>query len=532
MPSRWMIPATVLAIFLCPPHFGFAQAKQERESRRDTRILQIQNLIQAHNLSEANRQLMEAKKEYPTDAGFDNLLGIVEAQQGDYDSAEISFSRAVKREPNFTRAYLNLGRLYQEYVAADPQARRKALNVYRKVLRYEPGNAEAHYQSAVLLLQQGEYRDSLDHLSHLPREMQDAAQTLSVACADYAGLGNHRGADEAVAQLTAAHDFSEPDAEQALRGLTAGKRDDLIVSLLESLQNRQQLPPALLHSLGSAYERTNKLAEARAAFEKCFTAENTSVALLLELARVAHEQKDYQGSLGYLAHARDLEPNNALVHYYFGVVCVNLNLIAEARNSFEKAVKLEPENADYNYAMGAASAFGHDPAEAVPYFQKYLKLKPQDQRGRLAMGAALFRAKDYDAAVPWLKESTAISETATKAHYYLGAVALEEGRLDEALIQIQEALKAEPDYADALAELGRYYLMRRDYQQAEKQIQHALKIEPDHYAANFHLLTLYTRTKDPRQEAQAERFEELKKLLAEKTQEFLRLVEVRPLEAP
>ena len=43
---------------------------------------------------------------------------------------------------------------------------------------------------------------------------------------------------------------------------------------------------------------------------------------------------------------------------------------------------------------------------------------------------------------------------------------------------------------------------------------------------------LYTRTKDSRQEAQAKRFEELKNLLAERSQEFLRIVEVRPLETP
>ena len=43
---------------------------------------------------------------------------------------------------------------------------------------------------------------------------------------------------------------------------------------------------------------------------------------------------------------------------------------------------------------------------------------------------------------------------------------------------------------------------------------------------------LYTRTKDARQESQAKRFDELKKQLAEKTQEFLRIVDVRPFENP
>jgi tetratricopeptide (TPR) repeat protein len=109
---------------------------------------------------------------------------------------------------------------------------------------------------------------------------------------------------------------------------------------------------------------------------------------------------------------------------------------------------------------------------------------------------------------------------------------LQEHRLDVARIELELALKGKPDYADALAELGQYYLMQKDYSQAENQIRRALKIDPDHYSANFYLLTLYSRTGDARQEAQSKRFDDLKKLLAEKMQEFLRIVEVRPLETP
>jgi Tfp pilus assembly protein PilF len=83
-----------------------------------------------------------------------------------------------------------------------------------------------------------------------------------------------------------------------------------------------------------------------------------------------------------------------------------------------------------------------------------------------------------------------------------------------------------------LAQLGQYYLVRKDYAQAELQLRRALEIDPDHYSANFFLLTLYTRTGDPRREAQAKHFEELKILLNEKTQELLRIVEVRPFENP
>ena len=519
----------VLLLLSAEVHGVSAQAGQQS---REQKILQIQQLIENQDFVQADQQLTEATKEFPADSGFDNLRGILAAQQGNYALAEQSFHQAVARSPKFTNAYLNLGRLYQEHAPVDPEALRKALRVYGRVLQFNSTNPEANYQSAALLLKLGQYQSSLNHIAQLPHATQINSQTLSIACADYAGLGNRQGADEVGAQLVANPDFSEADARQALPGLLAGHRDDLSISLLEALQNRQPLSPEMQHALGLAYERTGHLLEARAALEKSATRDTLSVNLLLELARVAHKLRDYQGTLGYLAHARDLEPSNAKLHYYFGLVCVDLNLVAEARNSFEKAVKLEPENPSYNYAMGATSAYRHDPAEAVPYFEKYLKLKPQDPRAKLALGDALFRAKDYDAATPWLNEAAKTAETAAMAHYYLGSIALQERRSHQALRELNLALKVKPDYADALAELGQFFLTQKDYPQAEKHLRRALQLDPDHFSANFYLLTLYTRVADSRREEQAKRFEDLQKLRDAQMQDFLRIVEVRPFEAP
>jgi tetratricopeptide (TPR) repeat protein len=524
--------ALSFAIVLCVAPVALADSGQNTTRAREQSILKIQQLIENHDFLQASRLLGEAAKTFPGDAGLENLRGVIAAQQGDYKEAENSFHQAIKHSPKFTAAYLNLGRLYQENSAEDPQARRKALEVYKRVLEYEATNTEAHYQSAVLLLQTGAYQKSLDHVERLPADVRSSAQTLSIVCADYAALGNGKGADSVATELAVNPDLSEVDVQQALPGLIAGKREDLIISLLEALQKHHAPSPEMMRTFGLAYEHTGKLAEARAALEKSATRETLSVRLLMELARVAHKQKDYQGALGYLAHARDLEPNNAKLHYYFGLVCVDLNLVAEARNSFEKAVQLDPENAAYNYAMGATSAFRHDPAEAVPYFEKYLKLKPGDARAKLALGDAFYRAKDYETAAPWLREAAKAPETAASAHYYLGSIALQERRLDEAFNELGQALKAKPEYADARAELGQYYLTRKDYTNAEKQIRSALSIEPGHFSANFYLLTLYTRTGDSRREEQAKRWEELQRLRDEKTQEYLRIVEVRPYDTP
>jgi tetratricopeptide (TPR) repeat protein len=529
MRQRWPIPVVALAALFCAT---FLLAGQDQQRVRDRTIRQIQRLIESQDLAGATKLLDEAMKEFPGDSGFDNLRGVIEAQRGNRKAAETSFSRAVRRSTQFTAAYLNLGRLYQENSANDPQSAQKALEVYARLLEYEPGNEEANYQSAAILLQQGKFQESLERLSKLSEEVQGRAQALSIFCADYAGTGNPQAADDAAARLLADPEFSEADAQQVLPGATSGKRDDLAILLLEGLQKHQTLSSPLLHALGMAYARTNRWADARAALEKSATGKDLSVPLLLELARIAHQQRDYKGSLGYLAHARDLAPENASIHYDFGLVCLDLELLAEAGNAFEKAVKLEPENASFNFAMGSVAAFRHDPAEAVPFFQKYLQLKPEDPRGKLALGTALFRAKDYDAALPWLAQAVDTPDTAIAAHYYLGAIALQQRRLDDAFSQLQLALKAKPDYTNALAELGQYYLMQKDYAQAETYIRRALEFDPDYLAANLYLLTLYTRTQDSRREEQAKHFEELQKLRDEKAQELMRIVEVRPFETP
>jgi tetratricopeptide (TPR) repeat protein len=264
--------------------------------------------------------------------------------------------------------------------------------------------------------------------------------------------------------------------------------------------------------------------------EQAFSSLGSSTDILLDLARVGQEQTDYKGSLGYLAHAEDLNPKDATIPYYFGILCLQLNLLAEAQRAMGKALALDPDNPSYNYSMGAVSVFSEGPEQAIPYFQKYLRLKPQDPRGKLALGAAYVRAKNYEAGLPLLRESTSHSETASTAHYYLGRILNEEGNPQGAIQELQLSLKSNPDYPDALAELGRSLLTKKEYRQAQGELDHALALSPDHYQANLNLLLLYTKIGDARRDSQSQRVEELKKAAEEKSQELSRIIAIRPFD--
>ncbi|HEV2493406.1 MAG TPA: tetratricopeptide repeat protein [Terriglobia bacterium] len=506
---------------LIAPSMASALARSRAQA-----FTEIQQLIQQGSLAEAERQLTEALKEFPKDAALHDLRGVVEAEKQNYHSAESEFRKAIELDPLLAGAYLNLGHLYQQNGADDRDAAQKALAVYEKLLGFDPGNVEANYQSAVLIERRKSFRQSLDHLSRLPAPDQDKAQALSLRCADFAGLGDHAQADAAGDRLLKSPDLTEADVSLILPVLDANHWDDLEQGLLEGAVNRGLAGAELLEGLGRLYFRKGKLDDARATLERVATARPQSVDVLLELARVANEQNDHTGALGYLAHAREMDPQNPAIHFFFGMVSLEENLLEEAYESLRRAERLAPENAYYNYALGIVAQQRADPSEAVPYFRKYCALRPRDPRGRLQLGITYFESHQQELARNELESVVGFRETAAAAHFFLGRIANQEGKFSEALHELHQALEVEPNYADPLAEEGIIYMKQKEYAAAERALLHALAMDPAHYAANLNLMILYQRTGDGRAEAQAKRFEEVKQERAKNAKLALRSIEI------
>jgi len=77
------------------PYHVFAQNKSA--AYRET-IVHIQQQIESGNLDAARAQITEASKSYPADGGLDNLLGVVEIQQGHEKEARQPRNRTTTRQ--------------------------------------------------------------------------------------------------------------------------------------------------------------------------------------------------------------------------------------------------------------------------------------------------------------------------------------------------------------------------------------------------------------------------------------------------
>ena len=484
-------------------------------------------LLERNDLQSARAAIDEALAAHPRDPRLHNYAGIIEAQRGAAERAETHFRTAIDQAPDWPAAYENLGRLYLEHAGTLPDAVDRALEVYVRLLAIDAGNPEALYQRGFLLALRGSFGESYDLVKRLPEELRRRPNVLALVAIDRAGVGDEAAAAVAVDTLGRHPEFDPDDVRALMPVFSHVSKSDVPAQLLQTLDRRGMASAADLQALGRLHAEAGRFAEARDVLERSAAA-GATVPLLLELARTAVKLGDHKGALGYLAHARALEPDHPRVHFLFGMVCVELELGAEAYESLKKAVDLAPDDPMVNYAMGAVSMTRREPREAVPYLEKYVRLAPDDIRGRLALGAAHFYGHDFGAARPHLERAAKDEKTAAGAHYFLARIARQSHDLETARREVDAALRANPGLADAWAELGLLQTRAGEYAEAERSLARALEIDPEHYLAIVNLAALFTRTRDPRRDAQAARLEAVQEKRALRAQDFLRAIEVVP----
>jgi Flp pilus assembly protein TadD len=493
----------------------------------EEQLIRIQHSIQSGDLRGARSKLGEELVRLPGEPRIYNLLGVIDAQENNFAAAESNFRRAIQLAPRFIGAYLNLGRLYQEH-GNQQEAVEKALDVYRKILEFQPDHTEANYQAAFLLNRLGKFAPSLERLARLPAEAQERSPALALRGVDNAALGRRAEAEAALKQLSAAGDLTEADVLPILPALHEHHADDLATRLIETLTQRGLGSQLSLQALAGLEENQGRFGESRAFLEKDLQLEPPSVPVLIRLAKLAYQTGDLEGALGYLAHARDLEPRNAAIHFFFGMVCIELKLPPEARQSLKEAVRLNPDNPYYHYALGAVLLQEKNPDEAIPHFRKYRDSHPDDPRGNFALGVAYFDAYQLDAARKELESVAVRPETRVGANLYLGRLAVREENLTEAADRLRKAVESDPSSPEPYAELALVHIRRGEFALADSNLTRALQIAPEHYRTNLNLLMLYQKTNDPRAEQQARRVEQVQKAGEERERLLLRSLEIRP----
>jgi Flp pilus assembly protein TadD len=503
----------------------FAQGKS---ADLEHAVTTIQAAIEAGNLDGALLSIAKALDGHPIEAGLFNLRGVVYARQQQFTAARADFERAVQLDAHLTPAWQNLARACQLLANTDNSSISCAIDSWSHVLRQRPNDVEARTSLATLDLWRGSFTESLQQLKALPQAESSRASVLALRCADLAGLNRFGEANEVATRLARAPDFTDDDAATVFPVLKSPKTATLVATLVEALDARNAASVASLRQLAVAYEQLNRPADARKVLERVAILEPRNPRHLMELARLAYILRDKEGALGYLGHARDLTPNDAQVHFLFGMIALDMDLPVEARRSLDRALALDPKNATYNYAMGTVALRSHDVSSAIPHFETYLAAEPQDPRGHFALGVACFAAGDYERARKEMEGIRSNANIAPGAEYFLGRIARLDEKLEEAAEHIEKSIHLSPSFAESYTELGRIRLRQGQTNEARTALDRALALDANSFQANATLLGLYQRTHDPRAEEQAERVRKLDADRSARQELMLRTIELRP----
>ena len=192
-------------------------------------------------------------------------------------------------------------------------------------------------------------------------------------------------ADERIAGMKAAF-------EAGVMLSNEGKHDEAIAKFNEVIALAPKCAECY-SNIGAVHTRKKEYDKAEEAYKKAIELSPNNAEAYNGLATVYNAQKKFDQAAEASAQAQKLSasapgggaPSGSTV-FNQGVIAWNAGKIAEAKKSFEEAVRIDPKLADAHYWLGMANLNEGKMPDAAKSFEEYLKLAPTGQYAETAKG--------------------------------------------------------------------------------------------------------------------------------------------------
>ncbi len=202
-----------------------------------------------------------------------------------------------------------------------------------------------------------------------------------------------------------------------------------------------------------------------------------------------------QAGVAFALALRD-DPASAEAQYGLGSVYLKQDKNAEARASFERALKLTasyPDTAPNAWNnLGLLATREGRTVDAIGYFQEALRISPDYWIALENLGNAYRQQRRWDNARATLERAVAARPREAEANYSLAMVYAQTDDTERAYQYLQTALKLRPDYPEALNNLGVLYLRTRRRDEAVAKFQECIRVAPSFDQAYLNLARVYS----------------------------------------
>ena len=436
-----------------------------------------------------------------------NNLGSVLAQAGDMEASVAAFQKAVTLDGQDPQLRMNLGIALRSKGEADA-----ALAQFRTVLQSRAGDPEVHQQLGLTMKQQGNLEGAVgafEAVLAIQPEHREAYYNLAdVLRRQAAALGRAR----VTVRL-------EPAVESGIRSakerLAHGDRKAARATL-ERLVQDAPLSVDALNLLGFVQGQDRDLATAVATLKRAVELNPQHAEARYNLGVALWYSGDRAKSVEALERAVQLNPALPEVYAFIGMAGRELGKFDEARRALQRAMALGPtlpapyidlglvflRQGQIEHAIGQFEAAVNLPSPSAPIpdldtvileLRRALTGKNLAE-GRNILGLLLGKqGADPKQVSAEFREAIRLRPAFAEAHNHLGLVSMQVGDSEQGIAQFREALRHAPEYADALGNLGAA-LVASQPEEAIGLLRKAVAAQPAFVRAQYNLALAYAQS--------------------------------------
>lgn len=336
---------------------------------------------QTGDLEKAHALYTEILKLDPQNIEALHLLGILEAQQQNYQSALLLLQRAIAIAPKIPYLHNSLGNVfkhlgempkahhhYEEALRLEPNSatahnnlanilgnlnkNTAALTHYQQALQLKPDYSDAHYNLALLYIKQGQDANAIAHLNstiQLDPKHTNAHNQLALI------FLRQNNEIQAIKHYQTCLQI-DPDnliAEQNIGAILCKKGEfETAIIYLEKALKKEPKHLETLHNLGAIYLQQKKLDAALECYlQLLFIA--PSFDTYYNIGTIYMDQNRYGDALNYLLEALKIQPNDLSTLINLGAIYLKLEDYPKAIEKYQAALAIQPNNAEIRYLLSA-----------------------------------------------------------------------------------------------------------------------------------------------------------------------------------
>jgi protein O-mannosyl-transferase len=307
---------------------------------------------------------------------------LTHVQVGYWKDGETVLNRMITATKGNYMAHFNLGNLYDRRGEAA-----KAIEHYKRALKYEPNYADAHNNLGGVLLKQRRFDEALAHYTAAVRINTDFVHFFNLANA-----------------LADAGRF--PEARTAYG---------------QCLQLNPNYGPAH-HNLGLVAQTQGKPAEAIAEFRAALALDPAYESACFNLANLLAEAGQGEEAITNYLAAERLNPKRAESYNGLGICYAMQGKMGEAERQFQQALQLNPHYANAESNLANALGAQNRLKEAIPHYQKALEMNPQDFQTHFNLAVSLLHHQQPTEAKAHLLEALRLHPDYPEAQKALAAI--------------------------------------------------------------------------------------------------------------